>query len=97
MCLLNPVEFLLYPCVVDISSMHASDGVFVVERIRSQLFGWCEPHPHPATNAIYFSTLAHQTLVNAYIRIYIQQIIISVDFVLTYISICNSYLCHCTG
>ena len=57
------IGFSVFSFVVDIPGTHASDGVFVVERTGTQLFSWCRPYPHPATIAIFCSTLAHQIVV----------------------------------
>ena len=59
----NPIGILVYSYVVDISDIHASDGVFAVERIGSQLFSWCGPYTCPATTAIRYGTLTHQAVV----------------------------------
>ena len=52
--------------MVDISDIHASDRVFAVERIGSQLFSWCGPYTCPATITIRYSTVAYQAVVCTY-------------------------------
>ena len=58
-----PIGISLYSYVVDISSVHAVDDVFPVERTGSQLFSWCDPYTCPATTAICYGTLSYQTVV----------------------------------
>ena len=50
--------------MVDISDIHASDDLSVVERTGPQLFSWCGPYSRPATTAICYWTLPCQTLVH---------------------------------
>ena len=58
------VGIYVFSCVVDIPSIHASDDVSAVERNWPQLLSWCRPYPHSTTTAVWYWTLACQTLVH---------------------------------